>query len=96
MGRLDVGEADLYAEPRRVIAKRDASAMELGDRGDEAQSQSTAGRRAGALKPVKTAKYVLAFTLWNPRPIIGDLDDIGIVPLAEAQLDFGGRGTMAD
>src|SRR5262249_43001957 len=79
------GKAQPQLEPGRVVGHLDASAVQAGDGGDDAEPEPVARRVAPALEAIEALEDVLTLLDRNPRPMIRDRDDG--VTLAAIDLD---------
>jgi hypothetical protein len=62
-------------EARYVVDHFNASPMETGDGGGEAEAEPVAGSAATSFKPVEALEDVLIFIDGNSRSVIGDRND---------------------
>jgi hypothetical protein len=55
-----------------VVCHNDASAVEIGNRSDEAETETVAGAVATALEPIKPSQNIPVFLDRDSRPAISD------------------------
>src|SRR5262249_61265114 len=79
------GKAQPQSEAGRVVGHLDASAVQAGDSGDDAQPEPVARRAAPALEAIEALEDVLTLLGRDPRPMVRDRD--GGIAVAARDLD---------
>jgi hypothetical protein len=76
---------DCHAKAGAVVGQLDGGVVQIGDGGDEAKSETAAGRRARALEPIEPPKDILPLGCRYARAIVGQLDGEAVVANVAAE-----------
>jgi hypothetical protein len=89
-------EMKLDSQTGRVIAHNNVRAMQIGNRGNQAQAEAVSGPIAAALEPIEASQHVIAFIDRNSGPPIADRENRPIGASRDGDLDLAPIAAMLD